>query len=734
MKIIETALPLHDLAESAIADTVRKGHPGNLHLWWNRSPIWSSEALLYSAMTDWTDSADQNEHNQEIIREMAQGSLEHYPGKESASEDEAHLKIADPFSGFGGLVLSAEALGISAEGSDLNSVASLLTKAACELPERFRDASAVNPGVIQGTLTGADGISSDVLYYGKALKDILQKELQEYYPDQDGKQVYSWIWVRTVECPNPACRCQMPLANSFVLSKTQKTGYWVEPVGKDGKISFTIHEGQCPEEKETNKIGSHDSKFRCPICGEIAQDAYIRIKGKEHKIHNQLMAVSVLEKDGRKFYSPDQHQIACAQVPVPENQPIGALADNKRWFSPPGFGYTEYKDLFTDRQLLFLTTLADTIEEIRKKVEEDAVQSGMADDHRTFEEGGSGAFAYSQAIATYLSLVVGKLANGNSAACTWDNRHGNVRGVFSRQAIPMTWVFPEGNPFSTVTGNFESMLRNVAESIPCAGGASSIKVTQQDAVSMEFPENSVLFTELPYLDNVGYADLSDFFYVWLRKCLKEIYPSLFEKVVTSKEELCTIPEHYGGDTAKAAESYRNGIQSFLNHFYPKASVQYPSMIFFAYSKEDEAAICEDATGKKPSPFEMFLECILKTGFKVTAIWPVRMNRVTKDVRSVRTLVVFRKETEDRGQTTRRGFINTLKHELPDLLNTAFQEGVDPEDRSIVALGMGMSIYSKYRRVLNADGSDMTVHETMVLIHQEAESYIAGETGEEKPEV
>ena len=729
-KIIETALPLHDLSGSAISDTVRKGHPGNLHLWWNRSPIFSSEALLYSAFTDWSDSQNQNDSYQKNMREIANGNISDDIANGLHSEDGRYPTVVDPFSGFGGLMLSAEALGLPAEGSDLNSVAALLTKAVCEIPERFRSGSAVNPGAIRGTINGAKGIALDVQYYGDELQGILRKKLQKYYPEHEGKQVYSWIWVRTVECPNPACRCQMPLANSFILSKGNNAEYWAEPVEKNGRITFTIHNGKCPEDKATNKIGSHDSKFRCPVCGEIARDSYIRDKGKQHQIYNQLMAVSVLENGGRIIYSPDERQIDCAKVPVPEDLPLGALADNKRWFSPPGYGYTEYKDLFTNRQLLFLTTIADSIKEIQKKIEKDAILSGMQNDQISFEDGGSGAFAYSQAVSTYLSLVVGKLANWNSASCTWDNRNGNVRSVFSRQAIPMTWVFPEGNPFSTVTGNYETMLRNVAESIPNVSRPNSIKVTQQDAVSMEFPEDSILFTELPYLDNVGYADLSDFFYVWLRKCLKDIYPAMFEKVVTSKEELCTIPEHYDGDTAKALGRYKAGIQSFLNHFYPKASTQYPSMIFYAYSKDDEAALENEDTGKSTSSFEMFLECILKAGFKITAIWPVRMNRVTKAVRSVRTLVVFRKATEEGSVKSRRGFINTMKHDLPDLLQTAFQEGVDLEDQGIVALGMGMSIYSKYGKILNADGSEMTVHEALILIHQEAEGYTTKGTEEE----
>lgn len=719
-KIIETALPLRVLSQSAISDKVRKGHPGNMHLWWNRSPIDSSTALLMAALMD-----SNTEEFGAKIKELENIVTGDMPLSLKMNHPPA---VCDPFSGFGGLVIAAQKAGLDVYASDLNAVATLLTKAVAEIPSRFSDCRPINPQKENKMFFGIEGLDSDVDYYGNLLKKETYQKIGKHYKDvqmteMDKAPVYAWIWVRTMKCPNPACGCQMPMASSYVLSKQKGHEFWAEPEIIDKKVRFKIHRGICPHGKESNKHGSNGSKFQCPACGEITKDEYVKSSSKSDSLHMQMMAVGILAREGRVFVEPDTDQVTAANAPAVEIPPIGSLPDNTRWFSPPGFGITEYADLYTKRQLLLLTTLCDLIPSIQKIAYEDALASGMSEDAISLKDGGDGALAYSQAISVYLALVIGKLANFQSTVCTWDNRTGNVRAAFTRQAIPMTWVFAEGNPFSTPTGNYDSMLKNVVESIKGLYIRKSAKVTQENALTVRFPENSILFTELPYYDNVGYADLSDYFYIWMRRCLKEIYPELFEKVVTSKEELSSIPEHYNGDSGRAVEEYRQGLKKLCCHFAESASEEYPSIIFYEYSKQDERLITEDVEVEKEGHLEYLLNSLYEAGFMLTGIWPIRTEKPNVRFASLRVAIVFRKRTSEHQNTTRRSVINTIKREFPEALNIAFSAGIDEIDKPIVGLGLGMSIFSRYEKVINADGTTMSLHDALVIIYQEVKGYI-----------
>lgn len=719
-KLIETALPLRVLSQSAASDKARKGHPGNMHLWWNRSPIDSSAALLMAAVLD-----SNTEELGTKIKELENIAV----GETPLPIKMNHLPVVrDPFSGFGGLTIAAQKMGLDVYASDLNAMATLLTRAAAEVPSRFADCRPINPQKENKMFFGIEGLASDVDYYGNLLKKETHQKLGKHYKDvqiteTEKSPVYAWVWVRTMKCPNPACGCQMPMANSYILSKQKGREFWAEPEIIEKKVRFKIHQGMCPSGKESNKHGSNGSKFQCPACGEITKDEYVKASSKSGGLHMQMMAVSVLTKEGRVFVEPDDGLVVAADVPAVEIPPLGSLPDNTRWFSPPGFGITEYADLYTKRQLLLLTTLCDLIPTIQKIAYEDALASEMSEDALPLKDGGDGALAYSQAISLYLALVIGKLANFQSTVCTWDNRAGNVRAAFMRQALPMTWVFAEGNPFSIPTGNYDSMLKNVVESIGGLYIGKAAAVKQENALEARFPSNSILFTELPYYDNVGYADLSDYFYIWMRRCLKDVYPELFEKVVTSKEELSSIPEHYNGDARKAVEEYRQGLKKLCSHFAESASEEYPSIVFYEYSKQDERLITEDVNMEKEGPLEYLLNSLYKAGFMITGLWPVRTEKPNVRFDSFRIAIVFRKRTSEHQNTTRRSIINTIKRELPEALNIAFSAGIDDIDKPIAGLGLGMSIFSRYEKVINADGTTMSLHDALVIIYQEVKDHI-----------
>ena len=726
-KIIETALPLRVLSQSAMSDKARKGHPGNMHLWWNRSPIDSSAAILRAAMTD--VNADEFGIVINQLENMALGNV-------ASQMKMSHPPVVcDPFSGFGGLTIAAQKVGLAIYASDLNAVAALLTKATTEIPHKFKDCKPINPQADHKIHFGAEGLASDVNYYGNLLREKTQQKIGEHYktvqlPETDENPVFAWVWVRTMKCPNPACGCQMPMASSYVLSKLKGHEFWAEPEIVDKKVRFKIHKGTCPEEKETNKHGSNGSKFQCPVCGEITKDEYVKVTAKAGGLYMQMMAISVITKEGRVFVEPDDNQIKAVDIPMVENPPIGSLPDNTRWFSPPGFGITEYADLYTRRQLLLLTTLCDLISKKKKKSYEDALAAGMSEDEISLKDGGAGPLAYSQAISVYLALVIGKLANFQSTVCTWDNRKGNIRAAFTRQAIPMTWVFAEGNPFSTPTGNYASALKNVVESIESLDIGKAAVVKQENALEVRFPNNSILFTEIPYYDNVGYADLSDYFYIWMRRCLKDVYPELFEKVVTSKEELSSIPEHYNGNAEMAVESYRQGLKALCSHFAESASEDYSSIIFYEYSKQDEQTIETNKDTEKEGSLEYLLNCLYEERFMITGLWPVRTEKPNVRFDSFRIAIVFRKRESDNQNITRRGVINVIRRELPEMLNTAFSMEVDEADKPIAGLGLGLSIFSQYEKVINADGTTMSLHDALAIIYHEVKDYISMTTDDD----
>ena len=698
---IEGALPLRQINQFAMSERATKEHPGNMHLWWNRSPIDASKEILTSALMSDQDTIS----------------------------SDSNVTIVDPFSGFGGLALAAAETGTTVIAGDLNSVAAVLTKAAAEIPARFADKPAVSENAKNRIYTGVEGLAEDVQCYGTTLRKELFNRLADIYPgavepDSDNKKVYAWIWTRTVTCPNPACGCKMPMANSYVLSKLKNREFYVQPETEGQEVSFRVMKGTSASSLQGNKIGNSGAKFKCPVCGEITTDEYVKSMGRKNQLGLQLMAVGYEGTNGREYCTPTEEQLDAASANVPSDLPLGELPNNTRWFSPPLFGLKNYTDLYTPRQLVLMTTLCDLVSEIKEAVYTDALKASFPDDRLSLAKGGSGALAYSEAVSVYLALVVGKISNFQSEICTWDNRNGNVRAAFTRQAIPMTWVFAEGNPFSSVTGNYDTMLQDVVRSVRKLPCKTSAKALQGDGTRFEFPQNSVLFTELPYYDNVGYADLSDYFYVWMRRCLKDVFPDLFEKVVTSKEELTSIPEHYDGDGKAAKEAYEEGIRRLCSNFAKGSSEEYPSLIFFEFGKADELAMSAESSEKQGlSAWENLLDALIQAGFHITAVFPVRTEKPNDHYETVRVCVVFRKRKEDAPQTTRRGFVNELKKALPGLLEDRFQAEMDDWDRPITGMGCGISFFSQYKKVINADGSNMNVHDALQVIWTGVTEYI-----------
>ena len=725
-KYIETALPLAEVNDAAIRERAGKpGHPANLHMWWGRSPEASSLAALTAVVLDYSEETAAAD--MELIAKVASGDQEALEAVRGRLGERGGLPtVWDAFTGFGGIPIAAQKLGMKAAANDLNPVAAMLTRGAVDIPTRFTALRPIHPGAPKrASYSGAEGLAEDVQFYGEWMENQALKRLSDIYPQMaNGEIPFAWLWVRTVKCPNPACNCQIPLSSSYILSQSKTAQYWAEPVLEEGRVRFRIHEGPCPDGKESNKIGNNGARFRCPVCGEITTDEYIKKMGAAHELGAEMMAVVTNTGGKKSFFAPDEIQKAAADVPPQEDVPPGAIPANAHWFSPPSYGITEYADLFTPRQMRMLSTFSDLVREAQDMAASAALAAGMSETGGSLEAGGTGALAYGQAIGIYLAFVVDKMADYNSSMCSWRTAGGNIRSTFGRQAIPMVWTFAEGNPFSRVSGNFKTMLSSVVGSVEHLGCGAPVAVTQENALAMEHPKDTLVCTELPYYRDIGYADLSDFFYIWLRRSLKETYPQMLVPMVTPKEELSTVSAYYGAAKEEAEEKYRSGIKTVCERLYACSSMEYPALLFYCFRKNDLECMKQGSAGGNQSAWEFMLESLLSAGFSITAVWPMRSEPVSGKADSTRVLIVARKGEGRQGQATRRGFINTLKRELPEQLQRLWSGHLSPEDELLSCIGQGLHVFSQYQSVLNADGSTMCVHDALQVIYLECEDYIA----------
>lgn len=764
-KLIEVALPLEKInAESSKEKSIRHGHPSNLHLWWARRPLTAARAVIWSSLIDDPSSHPElfpTEEEQTKERQRLFGILEELVKLEN-SNNEAVLSSAkseilkntggkaieflDVFAGGGAIPLEAQRLGLKSKAHDLNPVPVTINKAMIDIPFRFANCKPVNEDFkssIGGNipLTGTKCLAQDIEYYSRWMLKEARTRLDSLYPDVHisdktiipKKSVVAWIWARNVSCSNPACGCKMPLVSSYVLSKKKGNEAWAEPVVENGEVSFRVHNGKWPKDKETPKVG-RNAIFKCPACGEITTDAYVKDKGRKHEIGMQLMAIAVNGKHGREYYPITVEQVMASEVSLPDDYPSGSMPNNPRWFSPPAFGMQDYADIFTNRQLRALTTFSDLVEETQNKIEADAIKAGYANDHISLDDGGTGAKAYGQAIGVYLAFLVDKLACLNSCICPWEPMAQCPRTIFGRQAIPMVWDFAESNPIGTSSGSFEVLIDGYTKLFE-SGTFDFVRdyigtAEQHDAQSDCGMRNIMVSTDPPYYDNIGYADLSDFFYLWLRRSIRSTFPSLYRTMMVPKsEELIATPYRHEGSMQKAKEFFEDGMLKACRQIYKYANEEIPVSIYYAYKQSDG----KDDSGTS-SGWETMLSAIVRAGFAITGTWPMRTEMVAALKANVNALassvvLVCRKRSEDAPICTRRNFVNELKRELRPALRKLQVSNIAPVDLAQSAIGPGMGVYSKYSKVLEADGSTMTVRNALQIINQELDIFFNEQDGE-----
>lgn len=772
-KLIEVALPLEAInKEAAREKSIRHGHPSTLHLWWARRPLAACKAVLFASLVDDPSSnpdkfpteeaqAKERERLFKIIEELVKWeniNNENVFNKAKQeilkSTDGNPPPVLDPFCGGGSIPLEAQRLGLKAYASDLNPVAVMITKAMIEIPPKFAGMPPINPKSDKKLRTwkGAQGLAEDVRYYGQWMRTEAEKKIGHLYPkvklpkEYGGGEatVIAWLWARTVKCPNPACGAQMPLVTTFSLSTKKKNKAYVQPVVDDKKkiVNFVVkmNNGEPPKPPKLGK----GAKFRCIVCEQVADEKSLRKEFIEKRISQQLMAIVAEADKGRLYLSPDSYHDEISKKAVSKWKPEEAMnTETPNLVSGRGYGVTHWHEIFTPRQLVALTTFSDLIKEARDKVLNDAKASGMKDDGLGINNCGKGAIAYADSIATYLAFAVDRCADAGSTIATWSSGGEFIRFAFARQALAMTWDYAECNLLSNATGNFLGAIEWIVKVIDRMSDTTDGKVKQLDATSaingMKAP---LISTDPPYYDNIAYADLSDYFYIWMRRNLNQIYPDIFSTVLVPKsQELVATPYRFKGNKDKAARFFEEGLGKAFERMKEVNHSDYPLTVYYAFkqSEEDESKDGDNIAMITSTGWETMLEGLLKAGFAINGTWPMRSERGARSIAigtnalASSIVLVCRAKSEKSEITSRKDFISELKRELPLALRNLQQGNIAPVDLAQASIGPGMAIYSKYSKVIEADGRPMTVRMALALINQTLDEVLSEQEGDLEPD-
>ena len=786
-KLIEVALPLDAInAAAAREKSIRHGHPSTLHLWWARRPLAAARAVIFAQMVDDPSSRPElfptvqeqdrerqrlfdliealvkweNTTNEELLqqaREEIRASwrrtcADHadHPRAADLFDPERLPAFHDPFAGGGALPLEAQRLGLEAHASDLNPVAVLINKAMIEIPPKFAGRPPVNPqaraeaDLVSRQWSGARGLAEDVRHYGRWMREEAERRIGHLYPKiavtdemvrerpdvrpYAGREltVIAWLWARTVRSPNPAFgTVEVPLASTFMLSTKKGKEAYVEPVVAADGYRFTVKAGPSPASAKAGTSAGKRHAFRCLISDVPITYDYIRSEGQTGRMGARLMAIVAEGDRGRVYLAPTAEHEEVAKSARPAWQPDVRL-EGKNAVSVPIYGLTTFGDLFTARQLVALTTFSDLVTEARGRIRQHADAAGL------FSTDGDSATVYANALATYLEFAQSKAVNRNTSLCIWEHRMDRLVATFGRQALPMVWDYAETNPLAGAGGDFFGTVESVCEVIEKQFNSSGTAyVGQVDAVTQTLSEDKIISTDPPYYDNIAYADLSDFFYVWLRRSLKSVYPDLFSTIIVPKtDELVAAPSRHG--TRDRAEAFfMDRMARALRQLARQVLPGFPTTIYYAFKQSEK----KTAAGSGNTGWETFLEAVGAAGFAVTGTWPMRteqpkgLRAFEQNALASSIVLVCRKRPDDAPVGTRRNLMDALQAELPPALIHLQRANIAPVDLAQAAIGPGMAIYTRYAKVVHPAGERVTVSEALALINQNLDEILNAQEGD-----
>ena len=780
---------------SAREKSIRHGHPSTLHLWWARRPLAAARAVIFAQMVDDpsscldlfpTEKAQEKERKRlfkiiedlvqwenttnEIVLQQARDEI--WQSWRRACADNADHPRAkelfdryklpafhDPFAGGGAIPLEAQRLGLEAYASDLNPVAVLINKAMIEIPPKFAGKAPVNPEaqrdrrLFEREWKGAQGLAEDVRFYGQWMREEAEKRIGHLYPKVEitaemakerpdlkqyvGKKltVIAWIWARTVKSPNPAfSNVNVPLVSTFMLSTKPGKEACVVPVIEGGSYRFTVKMGKpknVEAAKNGTKTGGSGNSFLCLMSGTPMPFSYIRSEAKLGRMGACMMAIVAEGDRGRIYLQPTPEMEAIALSAKPKNVPETELPQKALGFRVQEYGMKQWRELFTQRQLLALTVFSDLIQEAHDYIKCDALAAGFPDNDIALDNGGNGTTAYANAVAVYLAFAISKVADRGSSLTRWMPTRDSMYNTFSRQTLSMSWDFVEVNAIGQQTGGFAESLRWTLEALEGSASVREGRALQLNVKDLAQDHYSVFSIDPPYYDNIGYADLSDFFYIWLRRSLRFVFPSLFATLVVPKiDELVAEPSRHGSKE-KAEEFFLNGMTQAMHRMCNQTHPAFPVTIYYAFKQAENDSL----EGTTSTGWETFLEATIRAGFAITGTWPIRTelsNRMRgKDSNALASsiILVCCPRLEEFPTATRREFFTTLKEELPTALVYLQHSNIAPVDLAQAAIGPGMAIFTRYAKVIDAEGKPLTVRDALSLINQTLDEVLAEQEGD-----
>ena len=763
-KLIEVALPLPEINDASSYDKMPGigPHPKGIHHWWARLPLPTARAVLFaSVVTDPSDDpawrnrciSEQDAERERlfgIVRRLMWKKLHEHPEvyAEARAEMLKHCDgclppVLDPFAGGGSIPLEAARLGFAAQASDLNPVAVLLNRCNLELAPRWAGHPPINPADREGTVgsqgwQGTHGLAADVRYFGRLIRARALEKLGMLYPrvrlskDQGGGEVnvIAWLWARTVKCSNPACGARTPMIRSFWLARKKPTFVYAHPALDRVRrtVQFEIRSEGEPEKETTSGKGA-----RCLFCETSFGKQELRRMAMEHGVGLIPFAV-VTEGTRGRVYLPST-AVALPQVEPPDIPQIDQpMTNDRRWFSPPLYGLPNFTDLFTPRQLVTLSFIADSIRTLREEVHDLAVGAGMA---------AAEAVDYARTVITFLGLALDRTTDFSNALARWSPTNQKVMNLFGRQAIPMVWDFAETNTLSNSVGAWQTCSDYVSDCIEVlvAGNHGIGRSSHVDAAIGKSGDSQILVsTDPPYYDNIGYAALSDFFSVWLHRSVGDLHRPLFDTLLVPKmQELTASPGRFDGDKQVAKEHFETGFRQTFLRLRDRLAAEFPLTVYYAFKQEDEEnSDDEQESGTAlnlTTGWETLLEALVSSGFTITATWPVRASQkwrmVSMGTNALASYIVLacRPRPESAPMTSRADLMKTLKRELPDALRKLQQGNIAPVDLAQAAIGPGMAVFSRYPKVVEADGKAMSVRTALGLINQMLDEVLAEQEGE-----
>lgn len=762
-KLIEVALPLEAInAASAREKSIRHGHPSTLHLWWARRPLAACRAVLFAQLVDDPSSHPEKFATEELVDEERQRLFriieelvvwENSTNEEILDRARAEIRncfdgplpsVYDPFSGGGSIPLEAQRLGLPSYGSDLNPVAVMIGKAMIEIPPKFKDLPPVHPGV-SGRIhyRNAEGLAEDVEHYGKWMLEEALSRVGHLYskaelpPELGGGQatVMAWIWARTVPSPDPAFSgVQVPLVSSFVLSTKTGKEAWLNPVvdKQNGRYSFEVCTGKDAEaiKKAASGTKSGRAMFRCIFSDSQISGAYIDEMATKGLMSSVPIAIVAKKKNGTTFLSADPSEAdsineAADNYISDMGIDLGSVASKCRGTFASNaqgrvYGFNTFGDYFSSRQKAVLLTLSDLVQDVINKVENDTPASVEFD-----------RIEYARAIGCFMAFLVSQMTNHSSTMCGWNSANTQMRSTYARQGIAMTWDFAECNIFGGFSGSFQNLHERMVKGFESLGASSVYaSITTQDARTSQAPTNSVICTDPPYYDNITYSDLSDYFYVWLRRSIGRHFPEAFGSILTPKADELVAESYRHGGRDQAEAFFSKGIQEVIRNFEKFANTDVPVTIFYAF-KQSEI----EEEGLVSSGWATFISGIIENGFEVKGTWPVRTEKpgrvvaVGKNALANSVVLVCRKKEATAELISRAEFIRALKRELPPAIAELQGASIAPADMPQSAIGPGMGVFSRYKAVLESDDSPMSVKAALQLINRELDEYLGGIQGE-----